>query len=115
MAHDNGPLEHYDAVTFRRFGDLVDGKSVFGCQALKPGEGNDVGLGRMGMWAVFDAPIEETGILTEETGKVWYDALVGGLRTLKEEERPEGSVFGVEFQSTFRIHTQVYLQWYVSP
>jgi D-amino-acid oxidase len=73
------------------------------------------------MWAIFDAPIEETGILTEATGKVWYDSLVGGLRELSEEDmagrggkKGEGG-FGVEFPSTFRINTQVYLQWYVSP
>jgi D-amino-acid oxidase len=81
MAHDNGPLERYDEVTFHRFGELIDGKRVFGCQTLKAGEtqgvdsvhggGNEAGLGRMGMWGVFDAPIKETGILTEDTGKVW--------------------------------------------
>jgi D-amino-acid oxidase len=48
MAHDNGPLESYDRTTYHRFGQLVDGKSVFGCKALKAGEENDVGLGRMG-------------------------------------------------------------------
>ncbi|KNG48846.1 d-amino acid [Stemphylium lycopersici] len=94
MANDNGPLEQYDAVTFHRFGQLIDGKSVFGCQTLRAGEtknssdgsnaGNEIGLGRMGMWGVFDAPIGETGILTEATGKVWYDELVGGLRELGE-------------------------------
>jgi hypothetical protein len=123
MAHDNGPLEKYDEVTFHRFGELIDGRSVFGCQTLKPGEtegvdgvnggGNEAGLGRMGMWGVFDAPIEETGILTEETGKVWYDELVGGLKNLGETELPKGATFGFEFPSTFRINTQVYLQWYV--
>ena len=70
------------------------------------------------MWALFDAPIGETGILTEETGKVWYDSLVGGLRRLGQEEmkgRGEDAVFGLEFPRTFRINTQVYLQWFVSP
>jgi hypothetical protein len=124
MAHDNGALEKYDRITFHRFGDLIDGKSVFGCQTLKAGEaqsvdsvngaGNEAGLGRMAMWGVFDAPIEETGILTEETGKVWYDELVGGLRNLGEHELPKGATFGLEFPSTFRINTQVYLQWYVA-
>lgn len=66
------------------------------------------------MWGVFDAPIEETGILTEETGKVWYDQLVGGLRNLGESELPKGAVFGMEYPSVFRINTQVYLQWYVT-
>ncbi|KAJ4366121.1 hypothetical protein N0V83_007756 [Neocucurbitaria cava] len=111
MAHDNGPLEKYDEVTFRRFGELIDGKAVHGVQALKKGEGNELGLGRQGMWAAFDAPIEETGVLTEETGKVWYDELVGGLRELGKSELPKGAVFGLEFPSTYRINTQVYLQW----
>ncbi|KAF1946800.1 FAD dependent oxidoreductase [Clathrospora elynae] len=111
MAHDNGPLEKYDEVTFHRFGELIDGKSVYGCQAVKPGEGNEVGLGRQSMWLVFDAPIEETEILSEATGKVWYNELVGGLRDLGEGELPQGAVFGVEFPTTFRINTQVYLQW----
>jgi D-amino-acid oxidase len=70
------------------------------------------------MWTLFDAPIAETGVLTEETGKVWYDSLVGGLRPLSKEEmkgRGEEAVFGFEFPSTFRINTQVYLQWFVCP
>ncbi|RMZ67425.1 FAD dependent oxidoreductase [Pyrenophora seminiperda CCB06] len=121
MAHDNGPLERFDEITFKRFGELIDGKSVFGCQSSRAGEiesvdgvnggGNENGIGRMGMWGVFDAPIEETGILTEETGKVWYDQLVGGLRTLEESELPKNAVFGFEFPQTYRINTQVYLQW----
>lgn len=114
MANDNGPLEKYDEVTFKRFGEIMDGKSVHGCQVVKKGEGNEAGLGRQGMWAVLDAPIEETNLLTPETGRIWYDELVGGLRDLTKEELPEGAVFGLEFPSTFRINTQVYLQWYVS-
>ena len=113
MANDNGPLEKYDEVTFSRFGQLVDGKSVHGCKVVKSGEGNEAGLGRQQMWAVLDAPMEETNLLTLQTGKIWYDKLVGGLRNLEKEELPEGAVFGLEFPSTFRINTQVYLQWFV--
>jgi hypothetical protein len=111
MANDNGPLEKYDEVTFKSFGALMDGKSVHGCQVIKTGEGNEAGLGRQQMWAVLDAPIEETNLLTPQTGKIWYDELVGGLRNLSKEELPEDAVFGLEFPSTFRINTQVYLQW----
>ena len=111
MAHDNGPLEKYDEVTFKRFGELVDGNNVWGCKAIKKGEGNEMGLGRMGMWAVFDAPIEETGILSDGTGKVWYDELLGGLRQLTKEELPKDAVFGLDCPSTFRINTAVYLYW----
>jgi D-amino-acid oxidase len=119
MAHDNGRLEAYDRATYHHFGSLIDGKSVYGCRALKAGEGNDVGLGRMGMWAIFDAPIAETGIVTEETGKVWYDELVGGLRELGKEEMQgrgeEEAVWGMEVKRTYRFNTQVYLQWYGNP
>jgi D-amino-acid oxidase len=61
---------------------------------------------------VLDARIEETNLLTPATGKIWYDELVGGLRNLSKEELPRGAVFGLEFPATFRINTQVYLQWY---
>jgi D-amino-acid oxidase len=64
------------------------------------------------MWAVLDARIEETNLLTPTTGKIWYDELVGGLRNLSKEELPRGAAFGLEFPTTFRINTQVYLQWY---
>jgi D-amino-acid oxidase len=48
MAHDNGPLEKYDEVTYKRFGQLIDGGNVHGCKAIQRGEGNELGLGRMG-------------------------------------------------------------------
>jgi hypothetical protein len=51
--------------------------------------------------------------VTAETGKIWYDDLVGGITPLDQKELPEGAVFGFEIKSTFRIDTQVYLQWYV--
>ncbi|KAF2681069.1 D-amino-acid oxidase-like protein [Lentithecium fluviatile CBS 122367] len=100
MANDNGPLEHYDRVTFSRFAEMVE-----------QGLGEEVGIGRMGMWGVFDAKIEETGILSRGTGRVWYEELVGGLRNLDEQELPKGAVFGLDFKSTFRINTQIYLEW----
>jgi D-amino-acid oxidase len=114
MAHDNGPLEKYDEVTFKRFGQLIDGTDVFGCKAINRGEGNELGLGRMGMRAFYDSSIEDAGVLSDGTGKIWYDELVGGLKYLSGEDLPEGAVFGLEFPSTFRINTQVYLSWYVS-
>lgn len=101
MVHDNGPLEHYDRVTFKKFAQMVDVE----------GKGEEVGIGRMGMWGVFDGKIEEVGVLTEETGRIWYEELVGGLEELSKEELPEGAVFGLDFKSTFRINTQVYLNW----
>jgi D-amino-acid oxidase len=104
MAIDNGPLEGYDRVTFDRFAKMVD-----------DGLGSVIGLGRMGLRAIFDAEIEQVGVLSEGTGKLWYEELVGGMRFLEKGELPEGAVFGLDFKSTFRLNTQVYLNWYVYP
>lgn len=65
----------------------------------------------MPLRTIFDGEIEECGILSEGTGKVWYEELVGGMRVLEKEEIPKDAVFGLEFESTFRINTQVYLNW----
>ncbi|KAL5119719.1 hypothetical protein ACEQ8H_002325 [Pleosporales sp. CAS-2024a] len=111
MANDNGPLEKYDEITFQKFGRLIDGETVYGCKAVRPGEGNEIGLGRMGMWAMFDSPMEQAGILSDGTHKIWYDQLVGGLRPLSQAELHPDSVFGMEFPTTYRINTAVYLQW----
>ncbi|KAF9729122.1 hypothetical protein PMIN06_000028 [Paraphaeosphaeria minitans] len=100
MATDDGPLEGYDRVTFERFARMVDG-----------GLGRVVGVGRMGLRAVFDAEREEVGVLSRGTGRIWYEGLVGGGRVLGEHELPPGAVFGVDFKSTFRLNTQVYLNW----
>ncbi|PVI06732.1 nucleotide-binding domain-containing protein [Periconia macrospinosa] len=101
FAHDNGPLEHYDRLTFNKFKKMIDEEGI----------GEEVGIGRMGMWGIFDEPIEKAGILSDGTGKLWFRELVGGLRELQEKELPEGAVFGLEFASTWRINTQVYLNW----
>ena len=60
----------------------------------------------MPLRAIFDGKIEECGM-----GKVWYEGLVGGMRYLERGEMPRGAVFGLEFKSTFRVNTQVYLNW----
>ncbi|KAF2662558.1 FAD dependent oxidoreductase [Lophiostoma macrostomum CBS 122681] len=98
FAHDNGPLEKYDRVTFNELIRIAK-------------EYPDAGVGRIGMWGVYDAPIEDVDILTEETGKLWYEDLMEEVRPLSKEELPEGAVFGLDFKSTFRVNTQVYLQW----
>lgn len=103
MAHDNGPLEHYDRVTFQRFAKMVDEQGI----------GEEIGIGRMGMWGIFDEPIEKAGVLSDGIGKLWFGELVGGLRELNGEELPGGAAFGLDFGSTFRINTQVYLNWSV--
>lgn len=111
MATDNGPLEHYDRVTFHRFNEIMKGKVVHGCSVEKIGEGNEAGLGIMGMRAIFDNERQEAGVLSQGTGKVWYEDLVGGLEDLRKEDLPEGGIWGMDVRSTFRINTQVYLQW----
>lgn len=100
MARDNGPLESYDRITFNKFAEIAD-------------KNPEAGIGKMGMWGIFDSPIEETGLLSDGMGKVWYEELVGGLRRLGEDEGPREKVFGLEFGGTWRINTQVYLAWYV--
>jgi glycine/D-amino acid oxidase-like deaminating enzyme len=99
MAHDNGPLESYDRVGFLKFAELAD-------------KVPEAGIGRMDIRALVDGEVEECGVLTEETGKVWYEELVGGFRDVRGEELL-GAVWGVEYGS-FRINTQVYLGWWVS-
>lgn len=111
MATDNGPLEHYDRVTFNRFNALMNGLSVHGCRVQKTGECNEAGLARMGMWAVFDAGKEKAGVLSKGTGKVWYEELVGGIGELDKDVLPEDAEFGMDIKRTFMINTQVYLQW----
>ncbi|KAF1998616.1 D-amino-acid oxidase-like protein [Amniculicola lignicola CBS 123094] len=104
FAHDNGPLESYDRTTFHKFSEIVD-------------KYPEAGIRRMPIWAVFEARLEETGILTEETGKVWYEELAG-LRDLTEEEvascggLEEGvEGFGWAYEKAFTVNTQVYLNW----
>lgn len=63
------------------------------------------------MWSFFDSPIEETGILSDGTKKIWYDQLVGGLKDISKENLPKDVEFGKEWPSTFRINTAVYLTW----
>ena len=67
----------------------------------------------MGLRAVFDGEIEEVGVLSEGTGKLWYEELAGGMRYLEKSELPKDAVFGLDFKSTFRLNTQVYLNWCV--
>ncbi|KAF1955199.1 nucleotide-binding domain-containing protein [Byssothecium circinans] len=100
FSNDNGPLEHYDRVTFNKFAQFVD-----------EGIGKEIGIGKMGMVGYFDAEIEESGLLSQGTGKIWFEDLVGGLEILGKGECPEGAAFGVVYPRTFRIHTQVYLNW----
>ena len=56
-----------------------------------------------------DAPIEEAGVLSEGTGKIWYEELVGGFKKLEGEDL-QGASWGYEMGS-FLIDVSVYLPW----
>jgi len=108
-ATDNGRMESWDEVTYKKFEEFSE-------------ERKECGVRRMGIKAFFDNRIEEAGVLSRGTGKVWYENLVGGLRWMGEEEleevrrrdtrKGEGPVFGFECAS-FVVDVQVYLPWYV--
>lgn len=62
--------------------------------------------------SIYDSSLEDAGVLSEGTGKVWYENLVGGLRHLKGDEL-QGAQTGFEFD-TWMIDTGVYLGWFVT-
>jgi D-amino-acid oxidase len=64
----------------------------------------------MPITAIYDSKIEEAGVLSQGTGKIWYEDLVGGIRMLGEKELPKGAKFGCDLE-TFVVDTQVYLPW----
>ncbi|OLN85393.1 D-amino-acid oxidase 1 [Colletotrichum chlorophyti] len=97
-ANDNGLLESFDRVTFERFREIA--KST-----------PEAGIKSSPLRMIFDQKIEDAEILSQGTGNLWYDDLVGGTVPLKKEELPEKAVFGLDVPSTFVINTQIYLQW----
>lgn len=64
-----------------------------------------------GQLGYFDDPIEESDVLTPQTGKIWYHDLVGGIRSMEQSELRPGAIAGWETKSTFRINVPLYLQW----
>ncbi|KAH7121860.1 FAD dependent oxidoreductase [Dactylonectria estremocensis] len=97
-ANDNGLLESCDRATFGRFRTIAHDHPEAGIQASA-------------LRMIFDQKIEDAGILSQDTGKIWYDELVGGLVPIDDDELPKGAAFGLDVPSTFVINTQVYLQW----
>ncbi|CZS96709.1 hypothetical protein WAI453_010120 [Rhynchosporium graminicola] len=95
-ATDNGRMESWDEITYRKFEKLAENVKEAGVQ-------------RMDIRAFYDSEIEKAGILSVGTGKVWYEKLTG-LRWLEQEELRGGAVFGYECQ-TFVVNVQVYLPW----
>ncbi|KAH0281064.1 putative D-amino acid oxidase, partial [Aureobasidium melanogenum] len=97
VATDNGPQESWDAITYKKFKELS--------QRVK-----ETGVYSMPITAIYDSVIEEAGVLSQGTGKIWYENLVNGIRMLEENELPEGAKFGCDLK-TFVVDTQVYLPW----
>lgn len=62
----------------------------------------------MELRALFDSEREDAGVLSEGTGKVWYENLAG-LREVTGKEL-QGAVFGYDMNS-FQINVPVYLSW----
>ncbi|KAI0473445.1 FAD dependent oxidoreductase [Xylariaceae sp. FL0804] len=97
-ATDNGILESFDRTTFEKFDHLA---TAF----------PKCGIERSPLRMIFDQKIQDAGILSKDTNKVWYESLVGGLDRVPEDEVPSCAVFGLDLRSTFVINTQVYLRW----
>lgn len=98
-ARDNGPQEDWEAITYRKFGQLA---------AKRP----DSGIQPMNIRWHCEHPIDEVGIKTSATNRLWFEELVGGLTPIQEGDLPEGTAFGFEMAS-FVIDVQKYLPWYV--
>ncbi|CAG8947946.1 unnamed protein product [Penicillium salamii] len=96
-ATDNGCEEQWDKDTYQMFEKIV---------LSHP----EAGIENMSIRSIYDDEIEKVGILSDFTGKIWYDKLVGGLHYLAQEELPDGAKFGFDAQ-TFVINVQVYLPW----
>lgn len=97
VATDNGRQEEWDRVTYERFRQL----------AQRPLQ---TGVRNMDIRAFYDNPIEDAGVLSEGTGKIWYEKLVGGLDMISKDRLPVGAEFGYQLR-TFVLDTQVYLPW----
>ncbi|THY19218.1 putative D-amino acid oxidase [Aureobasidium pullulans] len=81
VATDNGRQEEWDRITYQKFKELATRTA-------------EVGVYAMPITAVYDSEIEDAGVLSTGTGKIWYDGLVGGIAMLGEERLPEGAKFG---------------------
>jgi D-amino-acid oxidase len=97
-SRDNGKQEHWDAITYRKF------------QQLSSMRREETGVRPMNIRCHYENPIDEVGITTPATGKIWFEELVGGFTKIEEKDLPEGSVFGFEYAS-FVIDVQRYLPW----
>lgn len=100
VATDSGRQEEWDRVTYLRFSELAGNNTA------------RTGVQKMELRAIFDNPIEDAGVLSAKTGRIWYESLVGGTRMMGKSELPQIADFGYDF-STFVVDTQIYLPWCV--
>lgn len=96
-SNDNGRQEDWDAITYRKFRQL---SSTHPASGVLP----------MNIRFHYDRPIDEVGIKTQATGKLWFEDLVGGLTKIEGDALPKGTAFGFEMAS-FVINVQKYLPW----
>ncbi|KAM5357964.1 hypothetical protein ACJZ2D_015732 [Fusarium nematophilum] len=96
-ATDNGPQEDWDRTTYLMFDQLA---------RTRP----ECGVERMDLRSIYDEDIDKVNILSQGTGKIWYDELVGGVRYLDPGDLPVGGKFGFDI-STFIVNMQKYLFW----
>lgn len=97
-ATDNGRQEGWDRVTYERFRRLAH-------------DAQQTGVHNISINAFYDNKIEDAGVLSKGTGKIWYSSLCG-LRELPTSVLPAGVEFGYELD-TFVIDVQKYLPWQV--
>ncbi|KAG7115447.1 D-amino-acid oxidase like protein [Verticillium longisporum] len=97
-ATDNGLLESFDRVTYERFAAIAR-------------QSPEAGIQWSPLRMIFDHKMEDAAILSEGTGKLWYDELVGGVKAVAQGALPAREAFGLDVPRTFVINTQIYLQW----
>ena len=99
FAVDNGRHERWDAVTYRKLGQLADNSP-------------ESGVRRVELRKLFDLPIDQAGVYSEGTERIWYEELVGGFRHVPKNELREGNCFGFDYAS-YVIDIVLYLPWSV--
>ncbi|USP79390.1 D-amino-acid oxidase [Curvularia clavata] len=88
-ATDNGPQQDYEAITYRKFKNLCSERPECG---IKP----------MQIKWHYEVPIEEAGILTPATGKLWFEDLTEATRLNIEIHR---RIFG-SIDNAFKRYPQ---------
>ena len=88
-------------MTYHKFGELAD-------------EVRESGVKRLPIWAFYDSPMREAGVLSQGKERIWYEEMTE-LKVLRKggeevKTHAEGAEFGYECQS-FVVDVQVYLPW----